>query len=32
VEENIAAAGLKLPQPVYDELSAISQSPLSLRG
>jgi aryl-alcohol dehydrogenase-like predicted oxidoreductase len=32
VEENIAAAGLKLPQPVYDELSAISQSPMSLRG
>jgi pyridoxine 4-dehydrogenase len=32
VEENIAAAGLELPQAVYDELSAISQSPMSLRG
>jgi aryl-alcohol dehydrogenase-like predicted oxidoreductase len=32
VEENIAAAALELPQTVYDELSAISQSPMSLRG
>jgi pyridoxine 4-dehydrogenase len=32
VEENIAAASLELPQAVYDELSAISQSPMSLRG
>ncbi len=32
VEENIAAAGLELPQPAYDELSAISHSPMSLRG
>jgi pyridoxine 4-dehydrogenase len=32
VEENIAAASLELPEAVYDELSAISQSPMSLRG
>ena len=32
VEENIAAAGLELPQVAYDELSAISHSPVSLRG
>jgi aryl-alcohol dehydrogenase-like predicted oxidoreductase len=32
VEENIAAAGLELPQAAYDELSAISHSPVSLRG
>ena len=32
VEENIAAAGLELPQPAYDELAAISHSPVSLRG
>jgi aryl-alcohol dehydrogenase-like predicted oxidoreductase len=32
LEENIAAAGLNLPQPAYDELSAISHSPVSLRG
>lgn len=32
VEENIAAAGLELPQSVYDELSAVSVPPASLRG
>jgi pyridoxine 4-dehydrogenase len=32
VEENIAAAGLELPQSSYDELSAVSHSPKSLRG
>jgi len=32
VEENIAAAGLELPQTVYDELSAVSHPPISLRG
>jgi pyridoxine 4-dehydrogenase len=32
VEENIAAAGLELPQAIYDELSAVSHSPKSLRG
>jgi aryl-alcohol dehydrogenase-like predicted oxidoreductase len=32
VEENIAAAGLVLPQTAYDQLSAISHSPVSLRG
>jgi pyridoxine 4-dehydrogenase len=32
VEENIAAAGLELPQAAYDELSALSHSPVSLRG
>ncbi len=32
VEENIAAAALKLPQSVYEELSAVSHSPVSLRG
>ena len=32
VEENIAAASLNLPQAAYDQLSAISQSPISLRG
>jgi pyridoxine 4-dehydrogenase len=32
LEENVAAAGLQLPQPIYDELSAISHSPKSLRG
>ncbi|MGD0461937.1 MAG: aldo/keto reductase [Tepidisphaeraceae bacterium] len=31
VEENIAAASLELPQGAYDELSAISHSPVSLR-
>jgi len=32
VVENIAAAGLELPQAVYDELSAVSVPPASLRG
>jgi aryl-alcohol dehydrogenase-like predicted oxidoreductase len=32
VEENIAAAGLELPQELYEELSAVSQPPRSLRG
>jgi pyridoxine 4-dehydrogenase len=32
LEENIAAAGLQLPQAAYDELSALSHSPVSLRG
>ncbi len=32
LEENIAAAGLELPQKAYDELSAVSQPPASLRG
>jgi pyridoxine 4-dehydrogenase len=32
VEENIAAAGLELPQKAYDELSAVSHPPVSLRG
>ncbi len=32
VEENIAAAGLELPQKLYDELSAVSHPPKSLRG
>ncbi len=32
VEQNIAAAGLELPQNMYDELSAISVPPASLRG
>jgi aryl-alcohol dehydrogenase-like predicted oxidoreductase len=32
VEENIAAAGLELPQAAYDELSAVSHPPISLRG
>jgi aryl-alcohol dehydrogenase-like predicted oxidoreductase len=32
VEENIAAAGLDLPQQLFDELSAVSQPPRSLRG
>jgi aryl-alcohol dehydrogenase-like predicted oxidoreductase len=32
LEENIAAAGLKLPLAIYDELSAISHPPVSLRG
>jgi aryl-alcohol dehydrogenase-like predicted oxidoreductase len=32
LEENIAAAGLTLPQKVYDELSAVSHPPASLRG
>ena len=32
LEENIAAAGLDLPQTAYDELSAVSHPPASLRG
>lgn len=32
VEENIAAAGLELPQKTYEELSAVSHPPASLRG
>src|SRR5882762_7015581 len=32
LEENIAAAGLELPQAAYDQLSAVSHPPVSLRG
>lgn len=32
LEENIAAAGLQLPQDAYDDLSSVSHSPVSLRG
>jgi pyridoxine 4-dehydrogenase len=32
LEENVAAAGLELPQAAYDELSSVSHSPASLRG
>jgi aryl-alcohol dehydrogenase-like predicted oxidoreductase len=32
LEENIAAAGLELPQSVYDALSSVSHPPASLRG
>jgi pyridoxine 4-dehydrogenase len=32
LEENVAAAGLELPQVAFDELSAQSHSPVSLRG
>jgi aryl-alcohol dehydrogenase-like predicted oxidoreductase len=32
LEENIAAAGLELPQNLYDELSAVGHTPKSLRG
>lgn len=32
LEENVAAAALKLPQNLYDELSAVSHPPRSLRG
>jgi pyridoxine 4-dehydrogenase len=32
LEENVAAAGLELPQAAYDELSAESHPPASLRG
>jgi aryl-alcohol dehydrogenase-like predicted oxidoreductase len=32
LEENIAAAGLELPQVAYDELSIVSHPPASLRG
>jgi pyridoxine 4-dehydrogenase len=31
LEENVAAAGLKLPKVAYDKLSAVSHSPASLR-
>jgi pyridoxine 4-dehydrogenase len=32
LEENVAAAGIDLPQALYEELSAVSHSPVSLRG
>ncbi len=32
LEENVAAGGLELPQAAYDELSAVSHPPASLRG
>src|SRR5258708_9134780 len=32
LEGNIATAGLELPQPAYDRLSAVSHAPASLRG
>ena len=32
LEENIAAAGLELPQVAYDQLSSVSHPPASLRG
>jgi pyridoxine 4-dehydrogenase len=32
LEENIAAAGIVLPQEIYQQLSAVSHSPVSLRG
>jgi len=32
LEENVAAAGLELPQAAYDDLSAVSHPPASLRG
>jgi pyridoxine 4-dehydrogenase len=32
LEENIAAAGLELPQAAYDTLAAVSHPPASLRG
>jgi pyridoxine 4-dehydrogenase len=32
LEHNVAAAGLKLPKAAYDKLSAVSLSPVSLRG
>jgi aryl-alcohol dehydrogenase-like predicted oxidoreductase len=32
LEENVAAAALKLPQEAYDRLSAVSHPPASLRG
>jgi pyridoxine 4-dehydrogenase len=32
LEENVAAAGLELPQKAYDELSAVPHPPVSLRG
>ena len=32
LEENVAAAGLELPQSSYDELSSLKHEPVSLRG
>ena len=32
LEENVAAASLKLPQAAYDKLIAVSHPPISLRG
>ncbi len=32
LEENVAAAGLELPKKAYDDLSAVSHPPASLRG
>jgi pyridoxine 4-dehydrogenase len=32
LEENVAAAVIKLPKAAYDKLSAVSHSPVSLRG
>jgi pyridoxine 4-dehydrogenase len=32
LEENTAAAGLELPQAAFDELSAVTHAPVSLRG
>ena len=32
LEENVAAAGLELPQAAYDDLSSVSHPPASLRG
>jgi pyridoxine 4-dehydrogenase len=32
LEENVAAAGLELPQAAFDDLSAVSHSPASLRS
>jgi pyridoxine 4-dehydrogenase len=32
LEQNVAAASLELPQKAYDELSALSHPPVSLRG
>jgi len=32
LEQNIAAAGIALPQKLYDELSAVGHTPKSLRG
>jgi aryl-alcohol dehydrogenase-like predicted oxidoreductase len=31
VEENIQAAGLRLPEPVFQELSAVTSAPVSFR-
>ena len=32
LEENVAAAGISLPQAAYDELSGLKHEPVSLRG